>query len=146
MNHRVNKGWLRLQRGARWPAGSAGNELCRRLRNTARACDAVILITSGQRTNRQQHRAYMDYLSGGILAAPCCGKQYQHSWAQCGKACQSRHCAGRAADCIIQKPNGDWVNIGEWDRARHQMRGHGLCLPVGAGETWHVEVGEYWRS
>lgn len=106
---------------------------------------AIITITSGRRTLHEQWAAYQDYLRGGTLAAPCCGRHYLHSWAACWRDCASNHCRNRAADCTIASPGGE-VNIGDWPRARHAMRGHGLCLPVGQGETWHVEIGDYWAS
>lgn len=102
-------------------------------------------ITSGRRTAYEQWIAYMDYLSGGILAAPCCDQHYVHGWSQCHQQCASNHCVSKAADCTIASPFGE-QNIGDWERARRELRHHGLCLPVGNGETWHVEVGTSWRS
>lgn len=143
---RLRYRWLRLSPGARWPDGSLGRDLLRRLNNTGRACQALITITSGKRGAKAQHRAYMDHLRGGILAAPCCEKHYVHAWSACLRHCASRHCTSEAADCTIRVPWGDQVNIGEWDKAREKMRSHGLCLPVGQGETWHVQVGSTWNS
>ena len=143
---RLRYRWIRLSPWARWPSGPSGRDLLRRLNNTGRACRAKITITSGKRGNLAQHNAYMDYLNGGTLAAPCGWKNYVHSWAECPKDCRSNHCASKAADCLIENPEGGTVNIGELPKARREMRHHGLCLPVGQGETWHVEVGDTWRS
>lgn len=138
---RLRYRWLRLLPGARWPAGPAGRDLLRRLNNVGRACQSQITITSGRRGPKAQWRAYQDYLRGGTLAAPCCAKHWPHSWEDCGRQCASQHCASRAADCTMRG-----ANIGEIPCARREMRSHGLCLPVGYGETWHVEVGTTWRS
>jgi len=144
--NRLRYRWLRLSPGARWPAGPPGRDLLRRLNNTARACRSKITITSGRRGVYAQHLAYNDYLRGGPLAAPCGWKNWVHSWAECPRDCRSNHCRSRAADCLIEGPGGSHVNIGELEIARAKMRSHGLCLPVGQGETWHVEVGSVWRS
>lgn len=138
--------WVHLAAGARRPTGSAGHDLMRRLNNVGRELQRPVIITSGRRTNLEQHRAYMDYLEGGTLAAPCCSKHYRHAWAECLRQCASNHCVGRAADCVLEAPGGGYVNIGEDQAARRSLRSHGLCLPVGSGETWHVEVGSVWRS
>lgn len=138
--------WLRLRRGARWPQGQAGRDLCRRLNNVGRDLQRPILITSGQRTAYGQWVAYQDYLRGGTLAASCCWKKYRHSWHVCGKKPTSLHCFGKAADCVVKRRSGELENIGEFPGARESMRHHGLCLPVGAGETWHVQVGVSWAS
>lgn len=143
---RLRYRWLRRSPAARWPTGPAGRDLLRRLNNVGRACRAPITITSGKRGSREQWAAYMDYLRGGILAAPCCPLHYVHAWADCQRRCESNHCRSRAADCVIRPQGSAEVNIGEWPPARREMRSHGLCLPVGSGETWHVEVGSTWRS
>ena len=143
--HRRAYPWLKLREGARWPVGDDGRDLCRRLNNVGRACQAFVTITSGRRTPAEQWAAYMDYLAGGILAAPCCSKHFIHSWPSCLRQCASNHCRSRAADCTIAAPTGE-VNLGEWSRARKALIGHGLCLPVGSGETWHVEIGDTWNS
>lgn len=87
----------------------------------------------------------MDYLNGGILAAPCCSRHYWHAFEDCLRQCASNHCKNRAADCVIDTKHGQ-VNIGTLEIARREMRKHGLCLPVGQGEVWHVEVGNVWNS
>lgn len=105
-------------------------------------------MTSGDRNPREAWAAYQDYLRGGTLAAKCCSKGWPHTWAECGKRPQSNHARGRAADCIAQthRRGGEFVNIGEVPEMRVAMKDVGLCLPVGSGETWHVEVGNTWRS
>lgn len=138
---RIRFRWLRLGPNAKWPKGRAGRQLLRKLNKVARACQDPVTITSGQRGPRGQWRAYMDHLRGGTLAAPCCSKHYIHEWQDCLRQCMSNHCRGRAADCMIRG-----VNIGEDPCARREMARRGLCLPVGSGETWHVEVGDVWRS
>lgn len=137
---------LRLRDGAHWPTGEAGRKLCRRLNRVGKAIGMTVTITSGQRTWREQHAAYMDFLRGGTLAAPCCSKRYLHTAAECRRDCQSRHCSGEAADCVLETSEGRWVNIGELQVARRAMARYGCCLPVGFGETWHVELGDTWRS
>lgn len=138
--------WLRLREGARWPRGSAGRDLRRRLNAVGREVGQVVTITSGLRTAEQQWFAYQDYLRGGNLAAPCCSRHYIHSWSSCLRQCASNHCRSRAADTVIADPTRGTINIGESQAARKAMRRHGLCLPVGSGEVWHVEVGNVWRS
>lgn len=140
--------WLELGPGARWPSGPAGRRLLGKLNRVGRRTRRHIIITSGKRSPHAQWVAYQDYLAGGTLAAPCCSRHYLHSWSQCLKQCASRHCVSRAADCEIQYArNGTYyVNIGEVQAARAAMRAVGLCLPVGSGEVWHVEVGDTWRS
>lgn len=110
-----------------------------------------ILVTSGDRSPFEAWQAYADYLSGGNLAAFCCAKHYRHGWEQCGKQPTSNHCRGLAADCLVeaQKKGStppQWVNIGDLAVVRKALRDRGLCLPVGSGETWHVEVGDTWNS
>ena len=139
--------WLQLGDGAHWPRGASGRDLLRRLNRVGRECRRTLLITSGRRTNYEQWLAYMDYLRGGTLAAPCCSRQYVHEWSECLRDCRSRHCASSAADVVVIRSRGrGTVNIGESKRARKAMRRNGLCLPVGSGETWHVEVGDSWLS
>jgi len=138
--------WLRLSAGAKWPRGWQGRRLRRRLNRVGRDLRRTIVITSGQRDWRSQHAAYMDYLAGGTLAAPCCSKHYPHHLEDCLRQCQSNHCKGRAADCVIEQSDGTFLNIGDSRKARAAMTRRGLCLPVGDGEVWHVEVGNTWRS
>lgn len=138
--------WVALAEGARWPRGGAGRELCRRLNNAGRLIQRRIIITSGDRNAREAWEARMDYLRGGNLAAQCCWLVGFHTWEECGKSPYSNHARGRAADCVVETRHRGWVNIGEVRRARKAMRRRGLCLPVGSGETWHVEVGSSWRS
>lgn len=146
-NYRTNYPWLRLRPGAHWPRGRHGRDLLRRLNRVGRDCRRLVLVTSGHRSPYRQWVAYMDYLRGGELAAPCCGKHWLHTWSQCGRSCQSNHCRDRAVDCLIEGSGADdWHNIGEDAHAREALRRNGLCLPVGSGETWHVEVGDVWRS
>ena len=138
--------WLELGEGARKPLGNDGDDLLRRLNNAAREVQAHVKITSGRRTNYEQWLAYQDYLAGGILAAPCCSLGSPHQWSRCLKQCMSNHCASRAVDCVVKRRGVGWVNLGEWQKMRDAMRAKGLCLPVGYGETWHVEVGNRWES
>ncbi len=138
--------WVQLRPGAKWPQGSAGRALLRRLDKVGRHLRRPITITSGKRNAQEQWFAYMDYLQGGTLAAPCCTKNYTHKWSECRRECASNHCRSRAADCVVTMADGRTFNIGEIHRARQKMKAVGLCLPVGAGETWHVEVGNTWRS
>jgi hypothetical protein len=138
--------WLTLGPGARWPQGHAGKVLRRKLHRVARRIRRELVITSGDRNAREAWEARMDYLNGGTLAAQCCDRTDRHSWAECGKTPWSKHADGRAADVELVRRNAKRVNIGESDRARAAMRLEGLCLPVGAGETWHVEVGTTWNS
>lgn len=147
MPKRLRYRWLRLRPGAHWPAGPAGRDLLRRLNNAGRQIQLQLLLTSGYRYPREQWEAYQDYLRGGTLAAPCCALHYPHSWAECQRDCCSRHCQNRACDVVVVLKEGQGsVNVGEYPPARKALRGHGLCLPVGQGETWHVEVGETWLS
>ena len=144
---RLRYRWLRLRPGARWPEGPNGRLLLRKLNNAARDIQLPLRITSGRRTPYEQWVAYQDYLRGGTLAAPCCGQHYLHAWASCQRQCGSRHCQNRAADVVVELDGGrQLVNVGEYLPARQALRRKGLCLPVGSGETWHVEVGETWRS
>ena len=138
--------WVMLASGRRWPRGDAGHDLVRRLNNTGRRLGSRLLIVSGQRSNYEQWAAYQDYLRGGTLAAPCCGRHDLHDWPSCGRECASNHCIGRAADVQV-RPAGtsDWVAVGLWHRARKQLHHHGLCLPV-PGEPWHVQAGDVWRA
>lgn len=138
--------WLRLRRGAKWPKGNEGRDLLRRLNRVGRDIGHPIYIYSGQRTWLEQHRAYMDYLNGGVLAAACCPKHYRHKPSDCLRQPTSMHCQGRAADCGVLWTNGSTTNIGQVVEARASMRRHGLCLPVGSGEVWHVQVGDTWLS
>jgi len=138
--------YLELRPGAHWPKGPSGRALLRRLNKTAKRLRTTIRITSGRRTPAEQWAAYQDYLRGGILAAPCCNKNWLHDLAHCGRRCQSNHCVSKAADVVIERPGRGWVNIGEWPKARQIMGKNGLCLPVGQGETWHVEIGDTWNS
>ena len=138
--------WVKIHGGARPPIGPDGRALLHKLNHVGWVLRRPVMVTSGRRTPREQHYAYMDFLRGGVLAAPCCSRHYLHSWASCLRQCASNHCRSRAADCIIRLPSGDWVNIGEDHAARAVMRRVNLCLPVGSGETWHVEIGESWRS
>lgn len=137
---------LLLVEGARWPRGAPGRDLLRRLNNAARLAETRVRITSGRRTAYEQWVAYQDYLRGGTLAAPCCGLGTLHQWRRCQKQCASNHCVSRAVDCEVELENGSWVDPGQWSEFRGAMRQRGLCLPVGSGETWHVEVGQVWRS
>lgn len=147
MPKRLRYRWLRLRPGAHWPSGPNGRDLLRRLNNAARDTQLHWLLTSGRRTPREQWEAYQDYLRGGTLAAPCCAKHYPHPWAECGRQCASNHCSSRAADVVVVMRDGSsTVNVGEYAPARDALRRHGLCLPVGSGETWHVEAGSLWRS
>ena len=138
--------YLRLSPGQKWPRGKNGREILRKLNKVGRGCKRIILIKSGLRDAYQQWMAYMNYLRGGTLAAPCCSKRYIHSWAACGKTPASMHCVSRAVDCGILGKSGDWDtyrSIGYSHTARMHMRKHHLCLPV-VGEQWHVEIGSYW--
>jgi len=144
-NHIPGYPYVELRPGAHRPKGKDGRLLLRKLNQVGRRVRAPIKITSGLRTPREQWAAYQDYLHGGILAAPCCSKHYLHAWSECLRQCASNHCSSRAADCEILH-NGEWLNIGLVDTARKAMRRIGLCLPVGSGEVWHVEVGSTWRS
>lgn len=137
---------VHLAAWARWPRGRQGRRLTRKLNRVGRDIDLVVIVVSGQRGWRQQHAAYMDYLRGGTLAAPCCSKRYQHTAAECLRQCASNHCRGAAADCRVRLASGVEVSIGEHKGARRAMRKHGLCLPVGQGEVWHVEIGRQWLS
>lgn len=138
--------WVALADGARWPKHNTGADLVRRLNNVGRAIQRRIIITSGDRSPREAWEARMDYLRGGNLAAQCCWLVGFHSWDECGKTPYSNHAKGKAADCVVETRSRGWVNIGEHRKARKAMDRRGLCLPVGSGETWHVEVGEIWRS
>lgn len=140
--------WLILADGARWPRGPEGQRLLTRLNRVGRTLKRQIRIDSGRRTNYEQWVAYMDFLSGGNLAAPCCWKHWAHPWSQCARQCASNHCINRAADCSVQARRSGTVfhSIGDDPQARKAMRVWGLCLPVGSGETWHVEVGNAWNS
>ena len=138
--------WVVLGPGAEWPSGASGRDLRRRLHQVGNAIRHEVIVTSGQRGWLAQHDAYMDYLAGGTLAAPCCWKHYPHSKSECGRQCASMHCQGRAADCVLQLSSGKRVNIGEYGPARVAMARFGLSLPVGSGETWHVQVGNVWNS
>jgi len=137
---------LRLRDGAKWPEGRNGRELCRRLDRLGAALHSTVLITSGQRSWREQHAAYQDYLRGGTLAAPCCSKHWPHRAQDCRRECASNHCRGTAADVTIVRNNGASVLPGNWQRARDEMKRLGLALPVGSGEVWHIEIGDTWRS
>lgn len=137
---------VRLGDGAKLPQGEPGRDLLRRLSQAGKRLNSTIVITSGQRDWRQQHAAYMDYLKGGTLAAPCCSKHWPHRAQDCRRECASNHCRGRAADVEIVRANGHHVLPGNWQEARDVFDRLGLCLPVGSGEVWHVEVGEVWRS
>lgn len=137
---------LQLAHGATWPTGDAGHLLLTKLSHVARDIKHPIRIISGKRRAYDQWALYMKYLRGqGNLAAPCCWKHYQHSWASCGKACASMHCQSKAVDCGVIDRNGNYASIGYSSRARSSMRDHGLCLPV-PGEQWHVQVGSYWAN
>lgn len=138
--------WLRRRRGVTLPTGPAGRQLLHKLNHVGWKLRRPIRITSGKRTPHAQWVAYMDFLRGGILAAPCCSQHWPHPWSRCFRQCASNHCISRAVDCVILSSSGDWVNIGEDQAARDVMHHVGLCLPVGQGETWHVEVGDVWRS
>lgn len=137
---------LTLRSGARWPKGRDGRRLLRRLNRAARKAGLQLVVVSGQRNWREQHRAYMDYLRGGTLAAPCCSRHYLHSEAMCLRQCGSRHCVGRAADVdAVLQPGGAWTPVGNVAKMRYELRAAGLCLPV-PGEPWHVECGSDWRA
>ena len=135
---------LQLAPGAVWPTGPHGRELLHKLSAVAKDISHPIRIISGKRQAYDQWVLYMRYLRGqGNLAAPCCGKHYQHSWNSCGRACASMHCRSMAVDCGVVDNHGNYRSIGYSDRARHSMRKHNLCLPV-PGEQWHCQVGSYW--
>lgn len=147
MPKRIRYRWLSLRPGAHWPAGPAGRDLLRRLNNAARDTQLHWIVTSGRRTSREQWSCYMDFLRGGTLAAPCCSRHYLHSWAECLRQCSSRHCESRACDVAVVLSDGQGTaNVGDYPPARKALHSHGLCLPVGQGETWHVEVGNTWVS
>lgn len=148
-HRRTRYSWLRLAPGARWPRGKQGQRLLRRLNRVGRRTGRLVRIDSGRRTPYEAWAAYQDFLRGGNLAAFCCFRHYLHSWAECGKTPSSNHCINRAADCSIQRHRDDssgFTSIGNVQVARDAMDAVGLCLPVGSGEVWHVEVGETWRS
>jgi len=142
MKHR----WVQLRPGAKWPKGPAGRRIIRRLNRIGRHLKRTVIVTSGQRDWREQHAAYMDFLRGGTLAAPCCSRHYIHSISECLRDCRSRHCFGSAADVVlIQTAGRPREDIGNVPAARRAMKRNGLCLPV-PGEPWHVELGSTWRS
>lgn len=147
MLERVRYRWLRLRPGAHWPKGADGRDLLRRLNNAARDTQLRWRLTSGRRTNYEQWLAYMDYLRGGTLAAACCSRHYPHPWEDCLRQCESNHCRSRAADTVVVLAgHAGTVDVGSLPAARDALKRHGLCLPVGSGEVWHVEVGDTWRS
>ena len=138
--------WVTLNPGRRWPKGRQGRRLIRRLNRVGRHLERKVVVVSGQRNWREQHAAFMDYLSGGTLAAPCCSRHYRHSVNDCLRDCRSRHCVGAAADVVlVSKGDSPMTDIGNVPAARRAMRRNGLCLPV-PGEPWHVEIGSEWRS
>jgi hypothetical protein len=138
--------WVSLTPGRKWPRGRQGRRLIRRLNRVGRHLQREVIVVSGQRNWREQHAAYMDYLNGGTLAAPCCSRHYVHSVKDCLRDCRSRHCQGLAADVVLASKNGaPQQNIGEDSAARRAMRRNGLSCPV-PGEPWHVEVGTEWRA
>lgn len=139
-------GTLTYAPGAHPLRGAAGRRLERKLRKVAKAYGHPVRITSGRRTDYEAWAAYADYLNGGNLAAYCCEKHYRHPWAQCLRHPTSNHCTSRAADVQAQLPWGGWVPIGEIPACRKLLRKYGCCLPVGSGETWHVEEGHTWNS
>lgn len=148
--------WLRIRPGARWPKGNNGANLLRRLDDVGAARGRLIRVDSGLRSPYEQWRAYQDFLRGGNLAAPCCSRHWLHSWEECLRQCGSNHCISRAVDASIstgRKPgphrprtSTEFQSIGLDVKARAEMHRVGLCLPVGVGEVWHVEVGNAWRS
>lgn len=142
--HRFSR--LRLGPGARWPEGITGRLLLRKLERVGTEVRQNITITSGKRSPHEAWHAYADYLRGGNLAAHCCDRTFPHTWKQCGRKPTSNHCISRAADCLIDTSDRGPVNIGESAPARKALRRNGLCLPIGFGETWHVEVGDTWNS
>lgn len=138
--------WVTKRKTAHWPTGPDGRKLLDKLNHVGWKLRRQVRITSGKRSPYRQWQAYQDYLAGGTLAAPCCTQHFPHQWSRCLRQCMSNHCISRAADCVIQRADGEWINIGEDHEARRVMHHIGLCLPVGQGETWHVEVGDTWRS
>lgn len=138
--------WVEYAGGAHRLKGPHGRLLERKLARVGKTLGHRVRVTSGLRTAREQWFAYQDYLSGGTLAAPCCSKHYPHSWAHCLRQCASNHCCSRAADVEAWSPEKGWVSIGLLPQARRAMKRVGLCLPVGSGEVWHVEVGSVWCS
>ena len=103
-----------------------------------------------KRPAKRQWYFYQGWLArkpGFNLAAPCCHKNYLHSWNACGQTPRSNHAPGNACDFSILHSGrgGSFTNVGEWNGARAKMRKLGLCLPV-PGEKWHVELGNNWRS
>ena len=134
---------LTLREGAHWPQGDDGRRLLVKANRVAQDLDRTIHIVSGLRTPYEQWIAYQNYLAGGTLAAPCCGKHYPHSWSACGQEPTSNHCRSRALDCgVIGKRTGRYHSIGLYKGAREAIAEHGLVLPVGE-EPWHLTERRY---
>lgn len=128
-----------------WPKN---RRLLRKLNRVGRRRRLRVHIVSGQRTPWQAWQLRMNYLhNGSPLAARCCSRfDGVHSWADCGKDPWSNHADGNAADCGLILRSGRYQSIGLDRRARRLMRRLRLCLPVGHGEVWHVEIGNTWAS
>lgn len=125
-----------------------GDELMHKLSDLGEGMHRLVHVVSGDRTPYQAWVLRQRYLDGdGALAALCCLRfTGKHGWDSCGREPQSNHASGRAADCGLVLEMG-YKSMGLCGRqVRDRMRALGLCLPVGAGEVWHVEVGSTWRS
>jgi hypothetical protein len=139
-----NQPFVELAPGVRAP----NHDLMKALNFVGTHLRLKIRIISGWRGNHEQWVLYMRFLRGeGNKAAPCCYQHqgYQHTWAQCGKHSLSNHADGKAADCGVILPNGEYVSIGNYKGARALLKKAGACLPVD-GEAWHAEMGNNWGN
>ncbi len=125
-------------------------KLGRKLNRLARELQRYGWCGEFKRSARRQWMFYQGWLArrpGFNLAAPCCHKNYPHSWGACGQTPRSNHADGNACDFSILHSGrgGSYTNVGDWKNARKKMRRMDLCLPV-PNEKWHVERGNRWRS